>query len=64
MWRDCYNSIFRKQRGFDKVVVGNINYWDAFIAATMIENKIFNIYTENTKDFLKIDGIKARNPFV
>ena len=41
-----------------------INCWDAFIAATMIENKIFNIYTENTKDFSKIDGIKARNPFV
>lgn len=39
-------------------------YWDSLIAATMIENNIFNIYTENTKDFSKIKEITAKNPFV
>lgn len=37
-------------------------FWDALIAATMLENNIFHIYTENTKDF-PIQGIKAINPF-
>jgi len=42
----------------------NIEFWDALIAATMLENKIFNIYTENTKDFSNVPGIKAINPFI
>lgn len=36
-------------------------FWDALIAATMFENNIHHIYTENTSDF-KIEGIKAINP--
>ncbi|MBI4918697.1 PIN domain-containing protein [archaeon] len=40
-----------------------LHYWDALIAATMIENEIYDIYTENTKDFSKIPGINAVNPF-
>ncbi len=40
------------------------HYYDSLIAATMIENGIFIIYTENTKDFSKIPGITAKNPFV
>lgn len=38
-----------------------ISFWDALIAATMRENGIFNIYTENVNDF-KIPWIKAVNP--
>lgn len=38
------------------------HYWDCLLAATMIQNGIFEIYTENTKDFSKIPGIKAINP--
>ena len=41
----------------------NISFWDALIAATMRENHIFNIYTENTKDF-KMKWVNAINPFV
>ncbi len=37
-------------------------FWDALIAATMLENNIRRIYTENTKDF-SIAGITAINPF-
>ena len=41
-----------------------INFWDAVIAATMIENNISSIYTENEKDFKKIPGINVINPFL
>ena len=41
----------------------SLSYWDALVGAVMIENGIFAIYTENTKDFSKIAGIKAINPF-
>ena len=37
------------------------SFWDALLAATMRENGIFNIYTENVNDF-KIPWIKAVNP--
>ncbi len=40
-----------------------VHFWDALIAATMIENGVFEILTENEKDFAKIPGIRARNPF-
>lgn len=38
------------------------HFWDALLAATMLENGIRTIYTENTKDFAKVPGIKALNP--
>ena len=38
-----------------------ISFWDSLLAATMRENGIFNIYTENVNDF-KIPWIKAVNP--
>ena len=38
------------------------SFWDSLIAETMKENNVFVIYTENTKDFNKIQGIKAVNP--
>ena len=40
----------------------NISFWDALIVATMLENKITIIYTENTKDFLKCKQISVINP--
>lgn len=40
-----------------------IPFWDSLIIATMKENGIYNIYTENIKDF-NIFGIKAVNPFL
>jgi len=39
-----------------------IHFWDALIAATMEENEIRIIYTENVKDFKKIPWIRAINP--
>lgn len=40
-----------------------IKIWDALIAETMKENEIYTIITENEKDFKKIPGIRAVNPF-
>ena len=40
-----------------------IHYWDALLAATMRENNVFSIYTENGKDFKKIPWLKLIDPF-
>ena len=39
-----------------------MSFWDSLITATMIENGIFNIYTENDKDF-KMLSLNVINPF-
>lgn len=39
-----------------------VGFWDAVLAATMKENGIDTIYTEDA-DFGKVEGIKAVNPF-
>jgi predicted nucleic acid-binding protein len=38
-------------------------FWDALIAACMLEHGIEIIVTENEKDFKKIPGITVVNPF-
>ena len=40
-----------------------VPFWDALIAETMKENGISKIITENEKDFRRIPGITAVNPF-
>lgn len=40
-----------------------IHFFDALIAATMEENYIYDIATENEKDFKKITSLKVINPF-
>ena len=40
-----------------------IHFWDAMIAQVMLENKVFSIYTENEKDFLKVPFLSVVNPF-
>lgn len=42
--------------------VTNSSYWDCLIAATMKENGITTIYTED-KQFRNIEGITVINPF-
>lgn len=38
-------------------------YWDALIAACMIEHQVSVIVTENERDFRRIPGITVINPF-
>lgn len=40
----------------------NMSYWDSLLAATMRQNNIFNLYTENAKDF-KLPWLNSVNPF-
>ena len=42
----------------------NKHFWDCLIAATMLENNVYTIYTENIRDFEGLPGIKAVNPFI
>ena len=55
------NTLFRAMNFVDNY---KVDFWDALIASTMIDNGIVNIYTENVKDFSKIPGINVVNPFV
>lgn len=38
--------------------------FDLFLAATMLDNGVRTIYTENIRDFQGIQGIEAINPFL
>ncbi len=40
-----------------------IHLWDAAIAATMLENDVTEIVTENSKDFSKIPTLQVKKPF-
>lgn len=40
-----------------------IDIFDYYLAATMLDNNVSQILTANDKDFTKIPGIKAVNPF-
>ncbi len=40
-----------------------IHYFDSLLIATMQENQIQEIITENTKDFERIPWLKVTNPF-
>ena len=42
--------------------IHKVHFWDALIAATMKENNIKLIFTENVKDFKKIHEIRVINP--
>ncbi len=41
----------------------SLHFFDSLLAATMQENGISQIITENTKDFEKISWLKVSNPF-
>jgi predicted nucleic acid-binding protein len=40
-----------------------MEFWDALVAETMLENGVKEILTENDRDFRRIRGIKVVNPF-
>jgi len=41
----------------------SLDFFDAQIAATMLDNGVTTIYTVNEQDFVVFDDIKAVNPF-
>ena len=46
--------LFSKNKGY---------FWDTILVATMLENNISRIITENVKDFEKYSEINVVNPF-
>ena len=46
-----------------KSIKYNFDLYDHFLAATMLDNGMNRLLTVNTKDFSKIPGIEAVNPF-
>jgi predicted nucleic acid-binding protein len=66
-----FNQAFQIIKYDEKTIISAINcqeiykihFWDALLAATMEENGIETIITENEKDFKKIKWLKAINPF-
>jgi predicted nucleic acid-binding protein len=40
-----------------------LEFWDALVAATMMENDIYKIYTDNTRDFGKVPDLEVVSPF-
>lgn len=60
---------FKKINYSDKTIISalqiseenKMSFWDSLIVATMLENQISNIYTENIKDF-KISSLNVVNP--
>jgi predicted nucleic acid-binding protein len=67
---DCIEG-FEILKYDEKTVVEAINsqaiygipFWDALIVATMQQNSLDTIITENEKDFKKISWLKVINPF-
>jgi predicted nucleic acid-binding protein len=50
-------------KAMDIVETTRAPFWDALIAACMVEHGIEVIITENEKDFKNIPGITVTNPF-
>jgi predicted nucleic acid-binding protein len=50
-------------RATELVRLHRVPFWDALIAACMLENAIGIIVTENEDDFKRIPGITTTNPF-
>ena len=49
--------------GIELVKLHRLPFWDALIAACMLENGIHTIITENERDFKRIPRIAVTNPF-
>lgn len=62
-WKKLVYSHNTLKRAINTAIFFKTNFWDALIAETMLENSVFEIITENTKDFEKIPKLFSKNPF-
>lgn len=62
-WRVIDRSPETVFKAIELVKLHRAPFWDALIAACMLENGIHTIVTENERDFKRIPGITAINPF-
>lgn len=62
-WRKVNYTALTVSRAIESSAREKRHFWDALITETMIENRVFSIITENTKDFRNSPHIVAKNPF-
>ncbi len=62
-WQVCNYNGKTVERAIEIQERTKKHFWDALLAATLIQNGIYHIFTENTSDFKDIEGITACNPF-
>ncbi len=61
-WKKINYNCETVDKAIDLIKKFNVPFWDALIAATMIENNVFSIYTENVNHFKRVTMLKAINP--
>ena len=62
-WRVIDRSAGTVVKAIEVVRVYRAKFWDALIAASMLEHGVGTIVTENEQDFRRIPGITVVNPF-
>jgi predicted nucleic acid-binding protein len=62
-WRVIDRTPDTLLKAIELVKVTRVPFWDALIGASMLEHGIETIVTENDRDFKKIRGVTAINPF-
>lgn len=56
-------TIARLDELLDQDIVTGQGIFDVFLVATMMDNQVRTLYTQNTKDFSRFTDIQAINPF-
>ena len=62
-WRVIDRRPETVSKAIDLVKLYRASFWDALIAACMLEHGVDAIVTENERDFKRIPGITVINPF-
>jgi len=62
-WRVIDRSPETVFKAIELVKLHRAPFWDALIAACMLEQQVHTIITENERDFRRIPGIVVVNPF-
>ena len=61
-WKKINYTSKTVSKAIEASIAEKNHFWDALIKETMLENRVYAIITENTKDF-KSGQIKVINPF-
>lgn len=62
-WHVLDRGIGTVVQAIELVTLHHASFWDAMIAACMLEHGVTTIVTENERDFTKIPGLTVINPF-
>jgi predicted nucleic acid-binding protein len=62
-WRVLDRGPGTVAQAIEFVTLHRASFWDALIAACMLEHGITTIVTENERDFTKMPGLTVINPF-